>query len=103
MAAEKKLEILPEALRDERIFRLYSSVLNYNDVSLEEILDKERALNIRNSFQIIKFLEDNQIGLSVYPFDLKKYYNLHSLKKMPSWTLIKKFDERIFPNSNILK
>lgn len=92
LAAEKKLKILPGALRDERIFRLYNSVLNYNDVSLEEILEKDRALSIRNSFQIIKFLEENKIGLSVYPFDLKKYYNLYALKNIPSWTLIKKFD-----------
>ena len=40
LATEKKFELLPDALRDERIFRLYNSVLNVNDVSLEEILAK---------------------------------------------------------------
>ena len=45
----------------------------------------------------------NGIGINVYPFDLKKYYNLYALKKMPSWASIKKFDTRIFPKESILK
>lgn len=45
----------------------------------------------------------NNIGVNVYPFDLKKYYNLYALKKMPTWASIKKFDTRIFPKESILK
>jgi hypothetical protein len=44
----------------------------------------------------------NQACLCVYPFDIKKYYNLYTLKNMPSETLIKKFNAKIFPHHNIL-
>lgn len=43
------------------------------------------------------------MGLNVYPFDLKKYYNLFALRCMPSWALVKKFDSKIFPRESILK
>ena len=39
----------------------------------------------------------------IYPFDLKKYYNLYTLRKMPGWSLIKKFEYKIFPKENIIK
>lgn len=82
---------------------LYGSVLNVNDASLEEIVTKSKSLSLNEAIQTIDFIKANEIGVSVYPFDLKKYYNLYALNRMPGWTLIKKFDTKIFPKESLLK
>jgi len=58
---------------------------------------------VNGALQTIEFIKQNNMGLNVYPFDLKKYYNLFALRCMPSWALVKKFDSKIFPRESILK
>lgn len=59
-------------------------------------------MNENCSIQSIGFLRGNGIGVSVYPFNVRKYYNLYTLDRLPSWVMIKKFNTRIFRNDGSL-
>ena len=73
---------MPKILQDQRIHNLYDHALVFNDASLKDILQKEKTpsiINLNCSLQTISFFKANNLGLSVYPFNLKKYYNLYTL------------------------